>query len=110
MVYMQDFYRCEPGMDARAQQVANRACYKLVKDMHYEARVQAIVQYCALFEHRKVKKEDARSLFLTREQYLKVNEEHLYSILVNLILQYVIHLITCRCLRAGAPARARAGL
>ena len=39
-----------------------------------------------------------------------VNEEHLYSFLMNLIFQYVIHLITCRCLLTGAPARARAGL
>ena len=40
---MQDFYRCAPGYEARANQVANKACYKLVKDMHYEARVQSNV-------------------------------------------------------------------
>lgn len=74
---MQDFYRCEAGYEDRANQVANRACYKLVKDMHYEARIQAVVQYCAEHEKRKVKKEDARNIFLTREQYLMVNEEHL---------------------------------
>ena len=44
---MQDFYRCAPGYEARANQVANKACYKLVKDMHYEAHVQAIVSYYA---------------------------------------------------------------
>ena len=44
---MQDFYRCTPGYEARANQVANKACYKLVKDMHYEARVQANVRYIA---------------------------------------------------------------
>ena len=47
--------------------MANRACYKLVKDMHYEARIQAVVPYCAEHEKRKVKKEDARKIFLTRE-------------------------------------------
>jgi hypothetical protein len=96
---MQDFYRCEAGYEDRANQVANKACYKLVKDMHYEACIQAVIQYCADHEKRKVKKEDARNMFLT-----------LYSFLVNLIFQYVIHLITCRCLRTGAPERARAGL
>jgi hypothetical protein len=96
---MQDFYRCEAGYEDRANQVANKACYKLVKDMHYEARIQAVIQFCADHEKRKVKKEDARNIFLT-----------LYSFLVNLIFQYIIHLITCRCLLTGAPARARAGL
>ena len=47
--------------------MANRACYKMVKDMHYEAHIQAVVQYCAEHKKRKVKKEDARKIFLTRE-------------------------------------------
>ena len=42
---MQDFYRCEAGYEDRANQVANKACFKLVKDMHYEAHIQAVVQY-----------------------------------------------------------------
>jgi hypothetical protein len=86
---MQDFYRCEEGYEAKAAQVAHIACYKLVKNMHYKARVQAIVQYCAAYEKRKVKKEEARNVFLTQDQYLKVNEEYLYSFLVNLIFQYM---------------------
>ena len=64
---MQDFYSCLAGYEDRANQVANRACYKLVKDMHYEAHIQAVVQYCTEHEKRKVKKEDARKIFLTRE-------------------------------------------
>ena len=36
---MQDFYRCELGYEAMVAQVADIACRKLVKDMHYEARV-----------------------------------------------------------------------
>jgi len=46
--------------------------------MHYEARLQAIIDYCAVYEHRKVKKEDARLMHLTKEQYLKVNIQHQY--------------------------------
>jgi len=37
-VYMQDFYRCEECYEARANEQAHQACYKLVKDIHYEAR------------------------------------------------------------------------
>ena len=31
-VYMQDFYRCKEGYEARANELAHQACYKLVKD------------------------------------------------------------------------------
>jgi len=103
---MQDFYRCVEGQEALVNQVAHTACYKLMMDVHYEARVQAIVSYCADYEKCSIKKEEARNFFLTREQYLKVNKYHLYSFLLNLILQYAIHFITFRCLQTGAPARA----
>ena len=73
----------------------NKACYKLVKDMHYEARIQASVRYIADYEKRSIKKGPARELFLRPDQYSKVNQEHLYSFCVNLRFQYDIHLITC---------------
>ena len=75
---MQDFYRCMEGQEARENELAHMAYYKLVKDMHYEARVQAVILYYAEFEKRSVKKEVARELLLTRDQYLKVNKYHLY--------------------------------
>ena len=50
---MQDFHRCEPGYEAIAAKVADTACRKLVKDMHYEARVQAVITYCSDVEKRK---------------------------------------------------------
>ena len=58
-----------------AAQVADTACRKLVKNMHYEVRVQAVITYCADVEKRKVGKDVARNMFLTREQYLRVNDE-----------------------------------
>ena len=66
---MQDFYRCEEGMEAVAREVADTACHKLVADMLYEARVQANCDY----KHRiEVNKGDVRNLRLTREQYMMV--------------------------------------
>ena len=44
---MQDYYRCELGYEAMAAQVADTTCRKLVKDMHYEVRVQAVITYRA---------------------------------------------------------------
>ena len=41
-----------------------------MKDMHYEARVQAVVVYCAEFEKRSVKKPAASDIFLTRDKWI----------------------------------------
>jgi hypothetical protein len=56
--------------------VAHKACYKLMKDMHYEARIQAIITNNARFLRRKISKREARNMTLTQEQYLQVNIEH----------------------------------
>ena len=45
MSYMQDFYRCNPGYESKAATLAHTACAKLVKDVHYETRVQAVILY-----------------------------------------------------------------
>ena len=73
---MQDFYRCEDGMQAVAREVANTACHKLVADMLYEAHIQANCDYKRRIEGVKVGKKDVRNLRLTREQYLRVNIQH----------------------------------
>jgi hypothetical protein len=73
---MQDFYRVELGFEQQAMMVAETACHKLVKDMHYEACVQAVIQYHAEYLGEKVKKPVAKQMLLTREQYMKVNIEH----------------------------------
>lgn len=72
-VYMQDFYRCADGYAERAPVVAHNRCVKLVKDMHYEAQIQCVVNYGALFLRQKITKKEARNWKLTREQYLEVN-------------------------------------
>ena len=73
---MQDFYRWEDGTLPEATMVANTTCYKLVADMLYEARVQAIMDYKARIEKVKVKKPAARDIRLTREQYVHVSVQH----------------------------------
>jgi hypothetical protein len=69
---MQDFYRCEAGYEARADVVATTSCKKLVVGMHYEARIQAIVGYHGSVLGEKVTKQQARTMSLTRDQYLQV--------------------------------------
>jgi hypothetical protein len=70
---MQDFFRCEAGYEARADVVATTGCKKLIMDMHYEARIQAIVSYCGSVLGDKVTKQHAWTMSLTRDQYLQVN-------------------------------------
>jgi hypothetical protein len=56
---MQDFFRCEAGYEARTNVVATTSCKKLVVDMHYEARIQAIVIYHGSILREKVTKQQA---------------------------------------------------
>lgn len=100
---MQDFYRCETGYETQAQQVARIACQKLVKDMLYEARVQAVVDFHAA-QNTRVKKKDAISMKLTKEEYLQVNDDEQVFITLsmsNLIYLCAICLMTCRRFRGG---------
>jgi hypothetical protein len=69
---MQAFFRCKAGYDVRANVVATTSCKKLVVDMHYEARIQAIVSYHGSVLGENVTKQQARTLSLTRDQYLQV--------------------------------------
>ena len=74
-VYMQDFYRCEQGYEVQAEEQINKACRKLVADMEYEARIQAVIDYYALYKpppRYKVDKTEARTIKLTVEQYIEV--------------------------------------
>ena len=73
---MQDFFRCEEGYEAKADDVADKAAKKLTKDMHYEARIQAVIQYHVEILRERVTKSAARTMRLISEQYLKVNIEH----------------------------------
>ncbi|XP_066383721.1 indolin-2-one monooxygenase-like [Miscanthus floridulus] len=67
----QDFFRCEEGYEAKVDAVADKAAKKLVKDMHYEACIQAVIQYHAKFLRERIPKRVARTMSITSEQYLK---------------------------------------
>jgi hypothetical protein len=73
---MQLYYRCDEGFEARAKAVLTKACKKLVVDIHYEACVQTIVTYHRSIFGKDVKKPQARSMTLTRDQYIQVDKEH----------------------------------
>ena len=72
---------CRISLDARTD-MGQGGCggyqmlQKLVVDMHYEARIQAVVTYHGTVLGTKVTKRDARSMTLTQDQYLQVNTEH----------------------------------
>jgi hypothetical protein len=51
--------------------VATKVCKKRVVDMHYEARIQAIISFHGSVLGAKVTKTEARTISLTDEQYLQ---------------------------------------
>ncbi|GJN35822.1 hypothetical protein PR202_gb24629 [Eleusine coracana subsp. coracana] len=69
---MWDFYTCGSGHEEDAKVVAHNRCRKLMKDMHYEAQVQCVINYISHVIGQCIKKEVARTVKLTREQYLQV--------------------------------------
>ena len=82
---MQDFFRCQLGQEDSAYQVAYASCKRRVTDLHYESCIQAQIDYNAKFLLRRVNKEEARWMTLTREQYIQVNTKHEYSFLLRLV-------------------------
>jgi azurin len=52
-------------MQAHADLVVTKSCKKLIVDLHYEARIQAIVTYHGLVLGQRLKMEDARTMHLT---------------------------------------------
>ncbi|TVU13163.1 hypothetical protein EJB05_40695, partial [Eragrostis curvula] len=72
MMELWDFFRCEPGMEEVAARVVNKVCQKLVPNMWYEARIQAVINYHAQVHKTTVNKAQARTMQLTRAQYLLV--------------------------------------
>jgi hypothetical protein len=96
---MQDFFRCDAGYEARADVVATTSCKKLVVDMHYEARIQAIITYHGSVLGEKVTKPQARTMSLTREQYLQVKSCMFGTITqcMNFILSSDMHFMCLLC-------------
>ena len=100
--YMQDFFRCEPGTEAAAEWVTRASCQKLVTDMIYEARKQAVIEYNVVKNHRKVTKKEACTMQLTREEYIDVIRRTLIlHITILLTFLYVIFFLPCRRCRTG---------
>jgi len=73
-VCLQAYFKCEEGFEGRKDQVATKACKKLVVDMIHEAKIQAVVTYYGSKLGQRVKKADAKTMDLTREQYIEVHE------------------------------------
>jgi len=75
---MQDFFRIEEGKEHRAYQVVVASCKKRVTDMIHDACHQAHIWHYAKVQGRSIKKDEARQVVLTKEEYLAVNTEHYY--------------------------------
>ena len=59
-------------MKDEANEVVEAIAKKIVQDMHYEGRVDAVVKYFAHERNMLLKKQLARRVHLTRSMYMKV--------------------------------------
>jgi hypothetical protein len=57
---MQLYDKCEEGFEVRADAVVTKACKKIVVDLHYEARTQAVITNYGSFLGQSVKKPQER--------------------------------------------------
>ena len=67
-----DFFTCAEGMKDEANEVVEAIAKKIVQDMPYEARVDAVVKYFAHERKMLLKKSLARRVHLIRSMYMKV--------------------------------------
>ena len=71
---MQDFFTLEEGHDpAWVTKVQDRACRGQVTDLYYEARLQCHINHSCDVLGRYPGKSEAKTMTLTREQYLAVS-------------------------------------
>uniref|UniRef100_A0A8R7QV29 Uncharacterized protein n=1 Tax=Triticum urartu TaxID=4572 RepID=A0A8R7QV29_TRIUA len=66
-----DFFTCAEGMKDEANEVVEAIAKKIVQDMPYEARVDAVVKYFAQERKMLLKKSLARRVHLTHSMYMK---------------------------------------
>jgi hypothetical protein len=70
---MQRYFKPEDGREEMADWTAHRACQKHVGDMIHEAWLYAHVDYYKSIKKGPLKKDGARKVALTKEQYLQVH-------------------------------------
>jgi hypothetical protein len=75
------------GFEEQVNKLQETVCKKLVLDMHYEARIQCVINYFASKLGKKMSKAEARTYKLTREQY---EEVQLYFTLKNNVLYEIL--------------------
>ena len=73
---MQDFFRCAPGYEGRAERVQDKVCRNRLSDLYHETWLQCIINYNGNVLGDMVRKQEARTMTLTREQYLQVSTKH----------------------------------
>uniref|UniRef100_A0A453CV99 Uncharacterized protein n=1 Tax=Aegilops tauschii subsp. strangulata TaxID=200361 RepID=A0A453CV99_AEGTS len=71
MLFGRTSFTCAEGMKDEANEVVEAIAKKIVQDMPYEARVDAVVKYFAHERKMLLKKSLARRVHLTRSMYMK---------------------------------------
>ena len=96
-----NYYKFEEGTQAAAELVVTKSCKKLVVQLHHEGRLQCIVNWHRAILGEKITKEDARTMQLTRDEYIQVAIEPFHGFVFimsyyNLIIPWCLCLFMCR--------------
>ena len=73
---MQDFFRCAPGYEGQAERVQDKVCRNRLSDLYHETHLQCIINYNMNVLGDVVRKQAAKTMTLTKEQYLQVSTKH----------------------------------
>jgi hypothetical protein len=73
---MQDLFRCDEGFEDQVARVQDKVCRSHLSDLYPETRLQCIINYSADVLGQVVRKADATTRMLTKEQYLSVSMKH----------------------------------
>ena len=73
---MQDFFRCALGYEGWAERVQDKVCRHRLSNLYHETRLQCIINYNGNVLGEVGRKQAARTMTLTKEQYLQVSTKH----------------------------------
>jgi hypothetical protein len=73
---MQDFFRCDEGFEDRAERVQDKVCRSRLSNLYHETWLQCIINYSADVLGQVVRKADARTRTLNKEEYLLISMKH----------------------------------
>ena len=76
---MQDFFRCAPGYEGRAERVQDKVCRNRLSDLYHETWLQCIINYNGNVLGEVVRKQAARTMSSTSRLLRNINTDSFHE-------------------------------